>query len=41
MESRRYKKGSAINTVSNCEGGFVVFYGLEEGEVGSKKDCKR
>lgn len=33
MEAGCYKEGGAIDPIRDCEGGFVVFYGLEEGEV--------
>ena len=41
VESCRYEEGRTVNPVSECEGCFIVFYTLEEGEVEAKKDCQQ
>ena len=35
MEARSYEKCGSVDSVSDCEGGFIVFYSLEECEVPS------
>lgn len=38
MEACSYEECGAVNSVCNCEGGFIVFYGLEEGEIEAEGD---
>lgn len=40
MEACGHKESRAINAVSNCEGGLVIFYGLKEGEVEAQEDSQ-
>ena len=41
VEAGCYEESRAVNSICNCERGFVVFYTLEEGEVEAKKDCQQ
>ena len=38
MESCGDKESGAVYAVSDCKGGFVVFYALEESEVEPQQD---
>lgn len=39
MEASGYKEGGTIDSVGDCERGFVVLHGLQEGEVAAENDC--